>query len=138
MAERFRLPKIILAGAAGAILGGCLLATEKQLSYWRNDELLFAHTLAVTKDNATAELNYGVALEQKGLSAEALAHYREALRLAPERVEVHNNLGNLLDNMGKPQEALAEYREAIRLDPTRPALYDGLGTVSYTHLSSSR
>ena len=129
LAERFQLPKIIFTGAGAVMLAGCLLATEKQLGYWRNDELLFGHALAVTKDNADAELNFGVALEQKGRNSEALAHYREALRLGPLRVEAHNNLGNLLDNLGQPQEAITEYREAIRLDAQRPALHDSLGVV---------
>ena len=60
---------------------------------------------------------------------EALAEYREAVKLAPTRFQIHNNLGNLLDKLGKPAEALPEYREAIRLNPKEPFLHDSLGIV---------
>ena len=69
----------------------------------------------MTEDNDVAHTNLGVALEQQGKLNEALAEYRKAERLAPERYQVHNNLGNLLANMGKSKEALAEYQEALRI-----------------------
>jgi len=105
------------------------MLTENQLRYWRNSQTLFAHAVAVTENNDVAHTNLGVALEQQGKLDEALAEYREAERLAPERYEVHNNLGNLLAGMGKPREALAEYQEAVRLDPDLPFLRDSLGSV---------
>ena len=48
---------------------------------------------------------------------EAIAEYREAIRLKPDFAEAHNNLGNALQAKGKLDEAIAEYREAIRLKP---------------------
>ena len=117
LAARFQLPKSAVAAAAVFILGGCLLATEHQLRFWRDSEALFRHALAVTRNNDIAHVNLGVALEQQGRYAEALAEYREAAKLAPGRYQTHNNLGNLLDKMGRPDEALAEYREAVRLKP---------------------
>jgi protein O-mannosyl-transferase len=129
LAGRFPIPKMVITVAAAAILAGCLMLTESQLSYWRDSRTLFAHAVAVTKENDIARTNLGVALEQEGKFDEALAEYRKAERLAPERYQVHNNLGNLLANMGKPEEALAEYREAARLKPDLPFLHDSLGSV---------
>jgi protein O-mannosyl-transferase len=129
LAERFQFQKIILSAAAILILGACLILTEKQLSYWRDSESLFAHALAITKDNDIAHVNLGVAFEQEGKPDEALIEYREAAKLAPTRYQIHNNLGNLLDTLGQPNAALAEYREAIRLDPQAPFLHDSLGIV---------
>jgi tetratricopeptide (TPR) repeat protein len=128
LADRFRFLKIPVAVAASLMLAGCLMLTENQLRCWRDSQTLFAHAVAVTKDNDIAHINLGVALEQQGKLDEALAEYREAERLAPGRYQVHNNLGNLLANMGKPKEALAEYHEAVRLDPGLPFLHDGLGS----------
>jgi tetratricopeptide (TPR) repeat protein len=129
LAGRFQFPKIILPATAALVSGACLFLTEKQLGYWRDSETLFAHTLAVTKNNDVACVNLGVALEQEGKLADALAEYHAAEKLAPGRYQIHNNLGNLLDNLGQPDAALLEYREAIRLDPKPPFLHDSLGIV---------
>jgi protein O-mannosyl-transferase len=129
LADRFQFPKMILATAVTLVLGACLILTEKQLSFWRDSETLFTHTLAVTQNNDIAHVNLGVAFEQDGKPVAALAEYREAVKLAPTRYQIHNNLGNLLDTLGQPDAALAEYREAIRLNPKEPFLHDSLGIV---------
>jgi len=106
-----------------------LILTENQLRYWHDSETLFAHALAVTKNNHVAHVNLGVALEEKGKIKEALAEYRAAEQLAPELYHIHNNLGNLLDNLGHPNEALTEYRWAVLLSPGRPSLHNSAGMV---------
>ena len=100
------------------LIVACLAATANQLRYWRDSETLFARTVAVTGDNPVARINLGVALEQTGRKEDALTNYKEALRLDPGRVQVHNNLANLLDELGKTDEADAHYREALRLKPS--------------------
>jgi tetratricopeptide (TPR) repeat protein len=127
LAERFQFPKIILPAASVLILGACLSLTERQLSCWRDSESLFTHAIAVTRDNAAAEIDLGVALEQQGRQTEALAHYREAARISPENIQAHYNIGNLLDKLGQPGEALPEQREVVRLDPKSSFLHTGLG-----------
>jgi tetratricopeptide (TPR) repeat protein len=129
LADRFQFPKKAIATAAALILATCLILTENQLRYWRDSETLFAHALAVTKNNHVAHVNLGVALEQKGELNEALAEYRAAEQLAPELYHIHNNLGNLLDNLGHPNKALTEYREAVLLNPSLPSLHNGAGIV---------
>jgi tetratricopeptide (TPR) repeat protein len=129
LTEQFQLSKMIPAIASVLILGACLILTEKQLRYWRGSKTLFAHTLAVTKNNDIAHVNLGVAFEQEGKPDEALREYQEAAKLAPTRYQIHNNLGNLLDNLGQLDAARAEYREAIRLNPKVPFLHDSLGIV---------
>jgi len=129
LAERFRIPKTALAAAAALILATCLVLTEKQVGYWYDSESLFARAIAVTQDNYNARINYGVALDQKGRLAEALAQYREAARLSPEISQVHYNLGGLLDKMGRPKEALPEQQQAVSLSPGKPLLHNSLGIV---------
>ncbi|MGO9586534.1 MAG: tetratricopeptide repeat protein [Limisphaerales bacterium] len=129
LADRFQVPQKAIATAGALILAICLILTENQLRYWHDSETLFAHALAVTKNNHVAHVNLGVALEQKGELNEALAEYRAAEQLAPELYHIHNNLGNLLDNLGHPNEALTEYRWAVLLNPGRPSLHNGEGVV---------
>jgi tetratricopeptide (TPR) repeat protein len=128
-ASRFQFPKFIFPVAASLILAACLILTENQLRFWRDSESLFTHALAVTKDNANAEINLGSAFEQEGRQTEALAHYREAAYISPENTDAHSNIGIVLDRMGRPAEALAEYREAVRLNPHKPFLRYDLGIV---------
>ncbi len=129
LARGFRLPKIAVATAAALVLVPCLLLTVNQLRYWRDSESLFAHAVAVTTNNAFALNNLGVALEQAGQSEEALARYREAVRIEPELIQAQYNLGNLLDKLGRPEEARVELRRAVLLDPTQPYIHNTLGAV---------
>ena len=129
LADRFQFPKKAIATTAVLILATCLILTENQLRYWHDSETLFAHALAVTKNNHVAHVNLGVALEEKGELNEALAEYRAAEQLAPELYHTHNNLGNLLDNLGHPNNALIEYRWAVLLNPSLPSLHNGAGMV---------
>jgi hypothetical protein len=64
--------RMILAGAGGMVLAGCLACTWIQLKYWRNDEALFRHTIKVTTDNYLAYDRLGNALDAAGRGAEAL------------------------------------------------------------------
>jgi tetratricopeptide (TPR) repeat protein len=126
---RWRLPRWAVGTLAGLVLGACASATGHQLQYWRDDETLFAHALAVTADNPLAHVNYGVVLEQEELTEEAMRHYREALRLNPRQVQAHNNLASLLDQAGAADEALGHYREALRLNPAAPLAHLNLGAL---------
>ena len=127
--RRFQLGVVPPAVAAGLVLAGCLAITEAQLSYWRDSKSLFAHAVAVTKDNVVAQINLGGVFEQEGNYAAALVHYRDALEISPKRADVHNNLANLYADMGKTNEALAEYTEAVRLNPYAPLAYANYGTL---------
>ena len=128
-AERFQISKPIVGAIAGLVLAACLVLTHDQLNCWRDDITLFRHAIAVTKNNDTAHLNLGFALEKAGRKTEALDEYRAALKLKPNRAETHNNLANLLDDTGHPNEALAEYQEALRINPNHVASHNNYGTL---------
>jgi Flp pilus assembly protein TadD len=124
---RFHFPKITTAVAAAVVLAACVFITEKQLSYWRNDESLFRHAVAATDENEVAHLNLGVTLERQNRYAEAIVEFHSALRIDPKSVETLNNLANLLDVSGDTNAALAEYQAAISLDPKAVAPRNNLG-----------
>jgi tetratricopeptide (TPR) repeat protein len=127
--ERFRISKPIVGAIAGLMLAACLVLTHRQLNFWQDDITLFRHAIHVTKNNDTAHLNLGFALEKAGLKTDALAEYRAALKLNPDRAETHNNIANLLDDTGHPDEALAEYQEALRINPNHVASHINFGTL---------
>jgi predicted TPR repeat methyltransferase len=64
--------------------------------------------------------------EQPDAAGEA---YEQALRLAPERADVHNNLGVFLDERGRFEEAEATLRRALALAPDRAEIHANLGRV---------
>jgi tetratricopeptide (TPR) repeat protein len=127
LSERFRWPKTILPAVSIIIYFACMVLTERQLSYWRDSETLFRHTLAVTKNNASAHDDLGVTFELQGRSEEALAEYREAVRLNPRHYQLHFSIGNMLEKTGHTEEALAEYRLCLSRDPGIPALHNAAG-----------
>jgi WD40 repeat protein/serine/threonine protein kinase/tetratricopeptide (TPR) repeat protein len=69
------------------------------------------------RDEARVQVNLGLRLSRLGRYAEAVAQYREALRLRPDDPEAHAKLGIALACQGKDAEAEAEYRQAPGLRP---------------------
>ena len=128
-AEHFQVSKPIGGAIAGLALAACLALSHNQLNFWQDDITLFSHAIAVTKNNDTAHLNLGYALEKVGRNTEAMAEYQEALRLNSKYAAAHNNLANLLDDTGHQNEAMAEFQEALRLDPQYVAAHNNYGTL---------
>ncbi len=114
---------------AGIVSLACLAATTRQLSYWKDSETIFKHTIAVTGDNPVAHINLGVALEQQGRLAEARAEYEIAARLDPNRVQAQVNLANVLDASGETGKALEHYRMALQLNRNLPLVHLNYGSA---------
>lgn len=69
------------------------------------------------------------ALMDQGRLAEAVAFYRQGLRLNPDSVALLCNLGNVLNDQGAFDDAAASYRRALELDPNLTAAINNLGNV---------
>ena len=94
-----------------------LLARNRSGAF-RDSETLYRDTLDKNPACWMAYNNLAVELAAAGKTAEALDHYRSALKIRPNYPEAHNNLGNLLAGQpGAEGEALLHYREALRLRP---------------------
>ena len=100
-----------------------------QVSHWQNSIKLFGHTLHATTNNYLAHYSLGNALAQKGNLAEAVDHYKQALRINPQYAEAHNNLGNALALGGNLEEAIAHYRVALRIKPAYAEAHRNLGVA---------
>jgi len=125
--EHFHIRAAYVAMATASLLGTCLALSEHQLSYWRDNETLFNHAIAITKDNGPAHNHLGVALAMKGRHDQAQAQFREVIRLNPLWADAHNNLGKILLKIGKPEEALVEFTKAAQLKPHEPITRENLG-----------
>jgi Flp pilus assembly protein TadD len=89
-----------------------------------------AAAVALRPQSPGAHLNLGNALaDSTGRLDEAIAEYREAIRLNQNWAEPHENLGHALRLKGQLDEAIAEYRETIRLKKSFAGSHNGLGNA---------
>jgi tetratricopeptide (TPR) repeat protein len=71
----------------------------------------------------------GIDLSREGRWEEAVASFREAVRLRPDYADAFNNLGNVLFFQKQFDEAIAAYEQAVRLAPGHAGYHSNLGEV---------
>lgn len=76
-----------------------------------------------------AHLRSAAAAQKSGRVADAIAHYRAALRLKPDHPGIPLVLGMLLAQARRFDEALPLLERACQADPRRPDAWMALGTV---------
>ncbi len=117
----------ILCGAALVI--ALMVASYRQVHYWRNSITLFEHTLAVTQNNYIAHNNLGLALINEGRLAEAIEQCRLSLKINPRCEETYVNLGLAFTRQGDLQQAVQNYHIALELKPDFPVAHNNLGMI---------
>src|SRR5260370_6066518 len=72
-----------------------------------------------TKSEAQQKFESGLSLAKQGRNAEALAAFRDAVRLNPDLTEAQFSLGVLLARQGKAgySEAMRHFLEVLRINP---------------------
>jgi len=83
---------------------------------FRDEKLLWSHTLSVNPRAWPAQANLGAVYLGEGRTDEAIGRYRAALRIKPDEEAVQLGLGAALLQAGKPQEASAQLRAAVAQD----------------------
>ena len=109
------VPKVIAAASAAVLLGVCAVLCRIQISYWRNAQTVFRHSLEVTRANWLAHNNLGKALLDVGDVQEAIGHFEQALRIKPDYAVAHDNLGSALAREGRLQEAVEQFDLALHI-----------------------
>jgi tetratricopeptide (TPR) repeat protein len=125
---RFRRLGPLFVAAAGAFLGAL---TWAHCGMFHDDRTLYLDNLSRNPESWLAYNNLGCQLDSvPGQTGDAIARFRQALRLNPAFFEAHNNLGCDLEKLpGKSGEAIAEFREAIRLKPDYAEAHYNLGNA---------
>ena len=113
------LPRLRKISGVAAIVALVALAmtARAQVSYWRDSETLWQHTIAVTKDNYFANASLADLLLRRGRVPEAIAHSEEALRIRPGDTDAQNNLGLALLQTGDAKRAVMHLEKALAIDP---------------------
>ena len=71
----------------------------------------------------------GLRMMRQGKVNEAIASFREAIRLKPDYAIAESNLGAALEQQGDLKEAAAHFGAAVRLDPNNGGARAGLERV---------
>jgi serine/threonine-protein kinase len=96
---------------------------------WEEVLRLYTAVLALRSRNPALHAAVGNLLEKTGRLDEAVAAYRESIRLEPEWDPAYIDLGKALEKKGQLDQAVTAYREALRLKPDRADYHTALGLV---------
>ena len=122
-----RVRHIILGGGAAVALTVLAACAYRQVTYWRESETLWRHTLACTTRNPFAHNLLAVALARKGERDQALAEFQKSLRINARDAGTHFYLGLFLAERGQLDEAIRHLRSSLRLSPQNPGAEANLG-----------
>jgi Flp pilus assembly protein TadD len=111
------------------VLSPCWCLTARQVRYWENSETLARHALAVTEYNAPMQMLLGKALIEQNKSEEAAEHFKEALRIWPDDVQIQCNLALTWLNRGNLDHAVEICQSALKMQPHEPKAHYLLATA---------
>ena len=73
--------------------------------------------LADERDNAKAQVQFGIRVAQLGLWREAVTHWERAVKLDPTYAPAYNNLAIGYEHQGDFEKAREAYEKALELSP---------------------
>jgi tetratricopeptide (TPR) repeat protein len=127
--ERHARLRPVVATVALLVVAAFATIAYAQVQYWRDSETLWRRALAVTTANHRAHAALGGVLAEQGKTDEAIAEYREALRILPTQAEWRNELGLLYTKQNKIMEAMGQYALATRARPGYAEAHNNLGAM---------
>lgn len=98
-------------------LGQAILKSSTAEPAREEAEKEFLRALADDPADANSQYMLGEIEWLRSRPAQALEHYKEAVRLEPNFVDAHIALGKAMTTLGRPEEAIQQQSEAVRLDP---------------------
>jgi protein O-mannosyl-transferase len=127
-----RLPHrgVLLPTAAAALILASAAAARAQVGYWQDSLTLWTRVAEVAPGDERAHGNLGIVFEKLGRTNDAIYHYSEAARRAPESsADLHHRIGGLLVREDRLDEAIERFAVAARIKPDAAALYASLGAA---------
>jgi Flp pilus assembly protein TadD len=92
-------------------------------------ESVMRHRLARYPGDFSASANLAAVLQTRGRLDEAIALYRQAVRVRGDVASIRNALGTALLATGDADRAIAEFGEAVRLEPSSPDAHYNWGNA---------
>ena len=72
---------------------------------------------ADARDDAKRQVEFGIAVAQRGLWREAIYRWERAAQIDPTYAAAHNNLAIAYEHEGELDKARAAYEKALELEP---------------------
>ncbi|HET6923659.1 MAG TPA: tetratricopeptide repeat protein [Anaeromyxobacteraceae bacterium] len=119
--------RIAVASACLGLVLACAAVSRRQVETWRDSFTLFGHALEVTRDNWLALRNLGVAQQDAGRPAEAIANLEASLQLMPHDGQAWMNLGISYASVGRHHEAARCLQRAAEMRPDDDHVWFNLG-----------
>src|SRR5438128_3766947 len=110
-----KLPRLVLALSAGAVVAAFAFMTHARNRDYHDDERIWLDTIQKRPSNSRARNNYASALLVHGRSAEAEDHLRAAVQAKPDFAEAQANLGVVLCARGAFDEGIAHLQRAVAI-----------------------
>jgi protein O-GlcNAc transferase len=92
------------------------------------DQLHLARTLDIVNEPMVLN-NLANAMQAQGKTSEAIANYREAIRIQPDYEMAYYNLAKALAERGDAAGAVELYRTAVELDPNHVDAHNNLANL---------
>lgn len=124
--EKYDLNKNAVAALCGVIIVLFTALSFRQTSYWKDNETLFARTLAITENNYFVEHNLCIALEKKNLLDQAEALCNASIKSNPKLADSYNTLGTIYLKQNDLNAAGENFRKAIEVDANFVLAYANL------------
>jgi protein O-mannosyl-transferase len=124
---KFQIPRTAVVCAAALLFFACGLRARNQVGFWQNDETLFGHALAVTRNNYVASVDLGTWYSKCGRTADALNCYYNALHMDPDNPSLLYDTGDAFAKLGDYDEAIQDYRHALQISPNQADVLNNLG-----------
>ena len=110
--------KLFRGFLTAASLAVVIILTHRQIGFWKDTVALFAHAIAVTGENPSAECGLATGLEHENREGSAMVHYRVALGIVPGYREAQYHLARLLARNGHWPEAAENFSEIVGNSPS--------------------
>lgn len=119
----------VAVGFAVILFVGLGIASWNQVQIWRDPETLWKNSVEVNP-TSQAHFNLATLFEAQGKYDDAVASYRQAVAINPQRSDAHEKAAQLLQKRGNIPEAIGHYRIVVEFNPNaidaRENLADGL------------
>ena len=126
-----RSKSFLLSATSGIFLLLLFFLTWRQTGVYHDLVTLYTATLTKNSGCWMAHYNLGIALNDRGKTDEAIAHYQRAIELRPSYAEAHYNLGRLLAQKGQLDDAVTHYEKALEINPADAEAWNNLGVTLF-------
>lgn len=118
-----RFTPIVQAGVGFAALFIILsfgYGTYIRNEVWGSAESLWKDVTIKSPHNGRGQMNYGLALMEKGQYPEAIEAYNQALKYVPDYAYLHINMGVVYNAINNQDKARYHFEKALQLRPDLP------------------